>query len=193
MTESTTTSDEGAARLGARLRELRQQRRMTLVQLAAATDLSHPFLSQVERGLANLSLPSLRRIARALETSPVELMAAAESDDARRRRVEVTRAAARRPTPDGFARGVAQALVKAGRPFMPILVESESEDPEEPFVHAEDEFVLVLDGRVVLETDGRRHELGPGDSVYFAGGVRHRVWSQGGPYRLLVVKEQKGT
>ena len=187
------TSTEGAARLGARLREIRKQRRMTLVQLAAATDLSHPFLSQVERGLANLSLPSLRRIALALETSPVELMAAAESEDARLRRVEVTRAGARRKTPDGFARGVAASLVKAGRPFMPIVVESDAADPEESFVHAEDEFVFVLEGAVVLETDGRQHELGAGDSIYYAGGVRHRVWSQGGTYRLLVVKEQKGT
>lgn len=187
------STSEGAIRLGARLREIRKQRRMTLVQLAAATDLSHPFLSQVERGLANLSLPSLRRIAVALETSPVELMAAAESDEARLRRVEVTRAGTRRTTPNGFARGVASSLVKAGRPFMPIVVESDAADPEESFVHAEDEFVYVLEGAVVLETDGRAHELDEGDSIYFAGGVRHRVWSRGGRYRLLIVKEQKGT
>lgn len=55
-------ADEDAAgqRLGARIRELRQARGLTLVRLAAATELSHPFLSQLERGLAQPSLASLR-------------------------------------------------------------------------------------------------------------------------------------
>jgi hypothetical protein len=29
-----------------------------------------------------------------------------------------------------------------------------------------------------------------GDSIYYAGGVRHRWWSDSGAYRLLVVKQQ---
>ncbi|MDN4474750.1 XRE family transcriptional regulator [Demequina sp. SYSU T00192] len=189
MGEAERGPDEAAARLGARLRELRKARGLTLVALAESTGLSHPFLSQVERGLANLSLQSLRRIAVALETSPVELVAAAEAGDGSPpRKVEVSRAGARRPTPQGFARGPAVSLVRGARPFTPILVESEAVDPGEVFVHAEDEFVFVVDGVAEVETDGRAHSLGVGDSVYYAGGVRHRWW--GGPYRLLVVKQQ---
>jgi len=183
--------DESALRLGARLRELRRSRGLTLVQLAGATGLSHPFLSQVERGLANLSLQSLRRIAVALETSPVELVAAAEAaGDEPARRVEVARAGSRRPTPEGFARGTAHALVRGARPFTPLIVESDAAEPRETFAHAEDEFVHVLSGAVVVETDGRPHELAAGDSIYYAGGVRHRWWGSAGPYRLLVVKQQ---
>ncbi|WP_062467189.1 helix-turn-helix domain-containing protein [Demequina maris] len=189
MTEAQGGPDESAARLGARLRQLRKARGLTLVGLAEATGLSHPFLSQVERGLANLSLQSLRRIAVALETSPVELVAAAEADDgAAPRRIEVSRAGSRRPTPQGFARGPAVSLVRGARPFTPILVESEAVDPGEVFVHAEDEFVFVVEGEAEVETDGKPHRLAVGDSVYYAGGVRHRWW--GGPYRLLVVKQQ---
>src|SRR3546814_5614821 len=43
-------------RLGASIRHLRHARGRTLVQLAEATGLSHPFLSQLERGLAQPSL-----------------------------------------------------------------------------------------------------------------------------------------
>ncbi|WP_062302289.1 helix-turn-helix domain-containing protein [Demequina subtropica] len=182
--------DESAARLGARLRELRRSRGLTLVQLADATELSHPFLSQVERGLANLSLQSLRRIAVALETSPVELVAAAEAEDGSApRRIEVVRAGSRRPTPEGFARGTAVSLARGARPFTPIMVDSDASEPGEVFTHAEDEFVLVLEGAVVAELDGRAHALAEGDSVYYAGGVTHRWWSEQ-TYRLLVVKQQ---
>ncbi|WP_062386134.1 helix-turn-helix domain-containing protein [Demequina iriomotensis] len=182
--------DAAAARLGARLRELRKARGLTLVQLAETTELSHPFLSQVERGLANLSLQSLRRIAVALETSPVELVAAAEAGEgAAPRRTEVVRAGSRRPTPEGFARGTAVSLARGARPFTPILVESDALEPGEVFAHAEDEFVYVLSGAAVVETDGKEHRLVAGDSIYYAGGVLHRWWSDE-EYRLLVVKQQ---
>ncbi len=191
MSDALDVADGSAARLGSRLRDLRRARGLTLVQVAEATGLSHPFLSQVERGLANLSLQSLRRLALALETSPVELVAASEADPgAQPHRVELVRAGSRRATPEGFARGTATTLVSGHRPFTPILVESDSAEPGDAFVHAEDEFVHVLDGDVVVETDGRVHGLGVGDSLYYAGGVRHRWWSPTGAYRLLVVKQQ---
>ena len=87
-------------RLGARIRSFRLARGLTLVELARLAGLSHPFLSQLERGLAQPSLGSLRRIALALETSPIELIAAAEEPDAEAPGIEVQRsgsgAAARR-------------------------------------------------------------------------------------------------
>jgi transcriptional regulator with XRE-family HTH domain len=42
--------------MGATLRELRRRNGLTLVQLAERTDLSHSFLSQIERGLAQPSM-----------------------------------------------------------------------------------------------------------------------------------------
>lgn len=186
-----------AQRLGARLRALRRSRALTLVQLGAATGLSHPFLSQVERGRANLSLESLRKVAVALETSPVELMAAADADPERRgRAVEVVRAGEGTRTPHGFATGDALALAHPGRPFMPIVVEGAATPagleawPTAAFVHDEQEFVYVLDGGVVLEADGQPHALAAGDAIFLAGGVAHRVRSAGPSYRLLVVKQQ---
>ncbi|MGO1880527.1 MAG: helix-turn-helix domain-containing protein, partial [Microbacterium gubbeenense] len=61
-------------RFGAAIRARRLDLGMTIVQLAELADLSHPFISQVERGKASPSLDSLARIARALGTSQVELM-----------------------------------------------------------------------------------------------------------------------
>src|SRR5688572_23233740 len=64
-------STEGMRRqmntVGVRIREVRTARGMTLTGLARSTGLSAGLISQVERGLTNPSLETLRRIARTLD------------------------------------------------------------------------------------------------------------------------------
>lgn len=176
-------------RLGAHIRRLRHARGMTLVTLAEATDLSHPFLSQLERGLAQPSLSTLRRIAVALETSPIELIAAADAPAGGASEVEVHRSDERLVS-GAFAAAPARTLAHGTRPMHPLEVAGDNREPGEAFVHAEDEFAYVLSGSVRVELAGATHELSAGDSVYYRGGVSHRWWSAtGGAYRLLVVKQ----
>lgn len=54
---------------GAYLRGQRQLAKLTLRQLAAMTDISNPYLSQIERGLHKPSLAVLKSIADALNMS----------------------------------------------------------------------------------------------------------------------------
>lgn len=61
-----TTEGRAAIPVGAAIRSRRLKRDMTLKDLAAATGLSVPFLSQVERNKAHPSLVSLSSIAEAL-------------------------------------------------------------------------------------------------------------------------------
>ncbi|MFE1646360.1 helix-turn-helix domain-containing protein [Microbacterium sp. P01] len=183
-------TDAAARRLGAHIRRLRQARRLTLVRLASATELSHPFLSQLERGLAQPSLASLRRIAVALGTSPIELIAAADAPASGGPAVEVHRRGDGALSAD-FAVGTARMLAGARRPFHPMEYHAENVDPGDSFAHDEDEFVYVLSGSVCMEVDGAVSVLSPSDSAYYAGGVAHRWWSEDGrPYRLLVVKQR---
>jgi XRE family aerobic/anaerobic benzoate catabolism transcriptional regulator len=66
-------------RLGRRVRELRGRRRLTLQQLATRSDLSPRFLGQVESGRGNISVRKLAGLARALGTTPAELLGDAEA------------------------------------------------------------------------------------------------------------------
>ena len=181
--------DAAGRRLGAYIRRLRHARGLTLVRLADATDLSHPFLSQLERGLAQPSLASLRRIAVALGTSPIELIAAADAPLTGEPAVEV------RTRGDGalsaeFAVGTARILAHGRRPFRPMEYESDNPAPGQFFTHDEDEFVYVLSGEVCVELDDAVSLLLPGQSAYYRGGTSHRWWSaDGDAYRLLVVKQ----
>jgi cupin 2 domain-containing protein len=47
--------------------------------------------------------------------------------------------------------------------------------------------VVVLDGAAVLEVDGQRLELGPGDWVFLPAGVAHSVVSTDAGTRWLAV------
>ncbi len=59
----------GASALGDYLREQRTEAKLSLRQLAQATGISNPYLSQIERGLRRPSAEVLQSIAKALQIS----------------------------------------------------------------------------------------------------------------------------
>ncbi len=180
-------------RLGRRLRALRQARGLTLKQLAATASLSHPFLSQLERGLARPSMTSLERLARALGTSRVELFASAERDDDGGSAPTIVRADEGVVGP--YAEGTARLLTDGPRRFEPMEFRGSNTTAPDGFAHDEDEFLTVVEGSVVVGLDGYGEWiLGPGDSVYCRSGTRHRWRSaDGDPYRLIIIKELFGS
>lgn len=181
-------------RLGARIRSFRRARGLTLVELARLADLSHPFLSQLERGQARPSMTSLERIARALGSSQIELIAASADipvPDAGADRVSVVR---RAEGPQGpFGGGEARILVHGSAPFVPMEFRGSNRLPGEFYTHEEDEFLHVVGGRVLVDlADEGEFELVTGDSIHYAGGTLHRWWSaDGGEYRLFIVKQRR--
>lgn len=177
-------------RLGAHLRGLRKARGLTLTQLAEAADLSHPFLSQLERGLARPSMASLERLARALGTSRVELIAGSEPPRAEQD-CRPSFVAAGEGVIGPYAEGTARLLAEGPRRFEPLEFTGSNSAPGDHYVHDEDEFLTVLEGAIVISFGpfGER-TLTKGDSVYCRSGTPHRWHSpDGSTYRLLIVKE----
>ncbi|MFC8798658.1 helix-turn-helix domain-containing protein [Promicromonospora sp. NPDC057138] len=189
--EDTDPLGRSVARLGQRIRALRHDQSMTLVQLAHATGLSHSFLSQVERGRARLSMSSLFRVATTLGTTQQLLLAEATAPPAGSTPVVRRTDEGSASSPGG---GTVRALAPAGdRPFDPMEFTGTSREPGPHWAHDEDEFVYVVEGHVLLELDDTLERIGPGDSAFYRAGTRHR-WSSadGKPYRLLVVKQRLG-
>ncbi|RKR76009.1 helix-turn-helix domain-containing protein [Frondihabitans australicus] len=188
--------DAQALSVGRRIRELRRARGLTLVQLAQAAELSHPFLSQLERGLARPSMVSLERIAKSLGSTQVELLAAI--DDAR----EGSSPDASQPAVvfvghDDGSRGAygndgARMLVHGSRKFLPFELRGDAREAGDYMTHAEDEFMHVVEGTVMVDLEGSEpRTLVAGDSLYYSGGTPHR-WSavDEAGYRLFIVKER---
>jgi transcriptional regulator with XRE-family HTH domain len=170
--------------LGSRIRDLRLERGLTLRDLSASTGLSTGLLSQVERGLTDPSLAALRRIARALD---VPLFGLFQGEDAggvavvRRERRMLVR------SPGG---GTTYARVSPGSGRLELLegrLDPGAASSDDPWSHPSEECVVVLSGSVVVEVDGIRHELGPGDSCYFDSRLPHRYVNEGsGPATFLL-------
>ena len=194
------TLDRSAVLLGRRVHQLRLARGHTLVELASRAGLSHSFLSQLERGLARPSMTSLERIARALGSSQVELLAGLLGDP-----VEGVVSTDDDPSPvccpdvvraeqglwGRFGDGRARVLVVGDRRLTPLEFVGSNPQFGDFFAHDEDEFLTVVEGALVVDLGaGVVHELGVGDSLYCVGGRPHR-WRSASttPYRLFLVKE----
>ncbi|MCE9634493.1 MAG: helix-turn-helix domain-containing protein [Planctomycetes bacterium] len=76
MTTALPEGDSLLRDVGAQVRRRRADRGMTLVQLAESAGISARFLADLEAGRANISILNLARVARALGTSPGELLEA---------------------------------------------------------------------------------------------------------------------
>ena len=179
------------ARLGRQIRQLRHEQGLTLVALAARTQLSHPFLSQVERGLARPSMTSLERIAQALRSSQSDLMARAAGAALTQPRTPFTVVRSDQGTVLPSAGGSARLLVDDGAHFHPMIYTGDNGGFDEYYQHVEDEFVHVVLGAIEVDLGGSGMvRLAAGDSLYYSGGTPHR-WRtlDGSHYRLLAVKE----
>lgn len=139
-------------------------------------------------------MPSLERIARALGSSQVELMAGAaeqELPSGPPARSSVVREHEGVQGP--FGGGQARILVRADTPFVPMEFRGDNLEFGEFYTHDEDEFLHVVSGTVAVDlADEGIHTLEPGDSLHYVGGALHRWRSADGKgYRMFIVKERR--
>ena len=171
---------EGAARaLGSRVRALRREQMLTLKELGRRADLSHPFLSQLERGLARPSVGSLDRIARALGVPVGTLW----SGTTRRGRAELVRRDAGHWADhhDDDAPGGLRTLAGPGEPLTVSEWTGGSRSwPEHLDVLPGEVLLYVARGGVEIDLDGDVHALEEGDALMFDGGIPHRLRRTGG-------------
>jgi transcriptional regulator with XRE-family HTH domain len=186
LSEASTNNDSPGS-LGARVRSLRRERGLTLKALGAQAGLSHPFLSQLERGLARPSLGSIERIAAALGVPVTELWA------------ETTAPALPRLVRSEHARRVAHDIDDAPGGLRELSARGEPlavhewtggsrRWPDATVALAGQAVVYVIRGSLEVEVGGEVHAVAEGDALLFDGRLPHRMRRTGGPAtRALVV------
>lgn len=184
--------DELGAELGLRIRERRRSLGLTMVELAGLAELSQPFISQVERGLARPSMGSLHRIARSLGTTTPALMAGARAVPDEVGRVRLVRAGG--GTTVDHDGGSTRALVEGAPALLPLEFRVTHREFPEFFQHPAAEFLYVVAGRIEVDLgpDGR-HELGAADSLYYSGDVPHRFRRVGRTVATVLVVQAAAT
>jgi transcriptional regulator with XRE-family HTH domain len=170
--------------LGLRVRALREARGLSLRQLAHAADVSESFVSQVERGVANPSVASLRRLAEALGASVGSFF----EGDARRGRVVRSSERAKLLHPH---RKWEDALITPhnARRLQVILsvIEPGEGSGGEPYSHdSDEECALVLKGSLEFRVGDESYLLEEGDSLTFESRLPH--WNRNpGPTKAEVL------
>jgi len=169
--------------VGARLERLRTQRRMTLVEVEAATGISKSTLSRLENGQRRPTLELLLALSHTYRVALDDLVAAPEQGDPRLR-LKPGRVKGRVVIP--LTRHV------EGRQAWKIIIPTSQVTPE-PRTHEGNEWICVLSGRMRFILGDQDSVLGPGDVVAFDTAVPHWFGSTGEePAEILSIFARPG-
>lgn len=173
----------GGWSLGARLKELRQAKAMSLRDVASATALPISLLSTLERTSRGASVASLHALATCYGTTFNELtrLTGPGFDP-------VVRAGEGRLIPT-LGRGIRVEQLAEGQRLMDCQrwTLDAGAGSEGAYAHGGEEFIHVLDGTLEITIDGdQRFVLSPGDSIAFESS-RHHAWRAPGPGRTVLI------
>lgn len=181
-------------RLGARVKEIRRRRGLTLEDLAERAGVSRAMISKVERGEKNPTLVVAAKVAEGLGVAFSELLGVEE-----RREIVVVPRGRRMVVRDpgtGFERQLlSPTFGGSGVEFVRNVVPRGSTSGEfPPHRRGVEEYVVVEKGRLRAFIGGEEHLLEEGDALYFEADVSHRFDNVGNDecsYYLVIVS--KGT
>jgi transcriptional regulator with XRE-family HTH domain len=162
--------------LGAAIRRRRHARGLTLAALSAVAGVSVSMLSQVERGLLDPSLETLRNIADALGTVPFRLLAEEGSV------VGIVRRGEGRILVDdegAFRFELLSPSLDGAFELAVWELQPGHSSASRPRTHAGEEANLLLQGRARLEIGDETFDLAAGDCITFEGARPHRVTALG--------------
>ncbi len=191
-------NDRSAPWVGANLHRLREERGVSLAQLAQRCGLDEPMLGAVEAGSLDPSIKVLWGIATALGVSfgtlvqapPVDACASARERNegdahASTREQETDAAAAHSPAsarPSSLKR-------RSVLPFAPhanrrtevheLKLAARSAEPATQYANGTFESLLVTQGRVIVQTGVERHLLETGDSLVLRGDAERQYLNPG--------------
>jgi transcriptional regulator with XRE-family HTH domain len=174
--------DEGIDhRIRKRLRELRNQRGMTLEEVATRSAIDVSTLSRLESGKRRLAIDHLPRLAAALSVSTDELLRAPEAEDPRVRGSSHTR--------DGVTYWpLTRQGPASGLHAYKIRVSSRRrKPPAELPVHEGQDWMYVLSGQLRLILGDRDFIVKPGEAVEFSTWTPHWFGIVDAPVEALAI------
>ncbi len=159
--------DDEVLRIGTHIKARRTELNLSLRDLSASTGLSATFLSNLERGMANPTLDSLRKVSTALGTSLL-FMATNTSESS-----PVVRRHERRRL--NLSNGHIQyeiltpTLNRKMVLFQGRVTAEDSNIVVAPLAEPTEECLVLLTGKINIVISGQMYQLEAGDSIYFEG------------------------
>jgi transcriptional regulator with XRE-family HTH domain len=170
-----------------RLKQLRREQGYTLKDLAEKSGLSPTYLSQIERGMSNPSIGTLKKIANAMNITFVSLLGfeetdpdVKESDGNRHQYPEVCVVKKEKRKMLVYPGGLKKAFLLTPdlRRQLEVLLTYEAPQPENDddwYEHEGEEFGFIIEGRYEVTVEGQTYILEEGDSIYFPSRLPHKM------------------
>jgi transcriptional regulator with XRE-family HTH domain len=181
-----------AESVGQRVARLREQKGLSLQDVARRTGLAEDALAEIEKGASSPPLGVLVKLGKALDMKLGTLIAGGGDrpytvvrvDD----RKDMSRYPHTRETSYGYSYQ-ALAPMKQNRSMEPFLVTlREPTEQVAASTHDGQEFIFVLEGEMEAIVGEASERLGPGDSIYYDSTVPHLLRpAGGGPTTILAV------
>jgi len=175
--------------LGDRVRKIREEKGLTLADVASRTGFDEAFLKRIETDEVSPPLGELIKLGKALNMKMGYFISGGETKPYTIVRQEHRQKIARRAATEDQAYGYSyQALApnKTDRHMEPFLVTLEPAAEEKLSTHEGQEFIFVLTGKMEAILDRDRIILEPGDAIYYDSKVPHQVRCVDGPQAQIL-------
>ncbi len=169
-----------SSELGGRIRNLRRQKKITLIELAKITGVAQATLSRMETGLMIGTVKSHQKIAEALGISLGELYGGIDS---RYDRIGHHPASAERKifakTDQMRCELLTQEISK--KKIIPLLITltSHGKSETERLERGVEKLLFVLEGTVTVQLEEKEYTLNPHDTLYFDASIPHQLSNPG--------------
>jgi transcriptional regulator with XRE-family HTH domain len=167
-------------RVGEKVKTLREQKGLSLKDLADLTGFSTALLSQMENHLVSPSLGTLVKLAKALGVKVGDFLGETEGEPFAIVRKDERKTVSRFASKEGVKYGYfyeALGFEKKNRHMEPFIVtlEPATVKTSKTSVHDGEEFIFVLEGEMEVILGSHTDVLYPGDSIYYDSNIPHRV------------------
>lgn len=176
--------------IGQRLKFMREEKGLSLEELSTITGFEADLLEKIENQKVHPQLGTVIKLSKSLDAAFGQLICGAgekpyaitKSKDQK----TISRATSQKGSKHLYSyKGLAPQV--KGRSMEPLIVELQETPEKEISTHDGEEFVYVLNGKVLLELGEDRFELEPGDSAYYLSVTPHWIAAASGSATILAV------
>ena len=180
----------GVEEIGERLRKLRQEKGLSLKELADKTGFDSELLSKIETKEIYPQLGTVIKLSKAFDAAFGTILSGSADQTftiCKKQDQKVTnRSTSTKGKRHVYSYKTIASEVK-DRNMEPLIVELQQTSEKDISVHEGEEFIYVLDGIVVLEIGNEHFELKPGDSAYYYSSNPHWITAKDNTATILAI------
>lgn len=176
--------------VGKRIRQLREERGISIENLSNLTGFDIPRLQAIENGQEKPQLGTVMKLSKALDSAVGRLVSGMGSKlysiTRKNERKKIARSSSKTGQQNVYSY-MSLAPEVQGRHMEALIVQLEKSGNKEISIHNGEEFIFVLDGVVALSIGKETFDLDPGDSAYYLSTTSHYITAKTDKATILAV------